>query len=327
MTAFDHRVGFDSGPSPHEPLRFAFRGHGGEFFGEWLRNILLCVLTLGLYYPWARASILGYLIGNLEADGDRLSYHGSGSELFLGMMKILGIVVVAYVGLILLAPILPSPLFAALIVALYLGTFLLSGFAVLGAFRYRASRTSWRGVRFAVRRETKDFLREFALYALLVFVTLGFALPFFLNWRRGALTRRASFGTGSFGFDGDARSLIGPFLLTVLLSLPTLGLAWVWYDLVQKRHMWNHTTFESARFRLNIETSQWLQFAILNSLLVVLTLGLGWPLAATRYLAFLTDHLTLEGPLDLSAIRAAASDASATGESLADVFDVDVELG
>ncbi len=327
MTASEHHVGIASGPVAHGPLRFAFRGHGGEFFADWIRNMLLCVLTLGLYYPWARARILGYLIGNLEADGDRLSYHGSGSELFVGLLKIIAVMVVSYVVLIFLAPVLPVALFLILVVAIYVGTFLLSGLALLGAFRYRLTRTSWRGVRFAVRRETGAFLREFMLYGTLVVVTLGLALPFFLNWRRRALTHRAGLGTGRFGFDGDARSLIGPYLLAMFLTLPTLGLAWVWYDLVQKRHMWNHTTFERARFRLSIETSAWFSFAVLNSLLVVLTLGLGWPLAATRYLSFLTDHLTLEGPLDLAAIRSAPADASATGESLADVFDIDVELG
>ena len=40
-----------------------FNGHGAELFGILLKNFLLSVLTLGIYYPWAKARQLRYYYG------------------------------------------------------------------------------------------------------------------------------------------------------------------------------------------------------------------------------------------------------------------------
>ena len=36
-----------------------FEGTGFEYFRIWIVNVLLVIITLGIYYPWAR-------VGNLE---------------------------------------------------------------------------------------------------------------------------------------------------------------------------------------------------------------------------------------------------------------------
>ena len=38
-----------------------FHGKGFDFFKIQLVNLILCVITLGLYYPWAKARTLSYL--------------------------------------------------------------------------------------------------------------------------------------------------------------------------------------------------------------------------------------------------------------------------
>ena len=55
--------------------------------------------------------------------------------------------------------------------------------------------------------------------------------------------------------------------------------------------------------------------------------GMAWPWAAVQRTSFLLERLTLEGPLDLDAIRAAAASAPATGEGLAEMLDADFDLG
>jgi len=38
---------------PSRPLGFEFRGDGMEYFKIWIVNILLTILTLGIYSAWA----------------------------------------------------------------------------------------------------------------------------------------------------------------------------------------------------------------------------------------------------------------------------------
>ena len=49
------------GPSPAPTRRtgieahpIEFTGSGGEYFRVWIVNVLLSIVTLGLYTPWAR---------------------------------------------------------------------------------------------------------------------------------------------------------------------------------------------------------------------------------------------------------------------------------
>ena len=38
----------------------SFEGNGAELFGILMKNLLLNLLTLGIYYPWAKAKQLRY---------------------------------------------------------------------------------------------------------------------------------------------------------------------------------------------------------------------------------------------------------------------------
>jgi uncharacterized membrane protein YjgN (DUF898 family) len=63
-----------------------------------------------------------------------------------------------------------------------------------------------------------------------------------------------------------------------------------------------------------------------NLVLLILTLGLGWAWVAVRTARFEFDNLTRQGPLDLAAIHQDARDASATGEGLDLLLDMDTGL-
>lgn len=48
---------------------FIFHGNGKEYFGIWIVNILLTIVTLGIYSAWAKVRNLQYFYGNTELDG------------------------------------------------------------------------------------------------------------------------------------------------------------------------------------------------------------------------------------------------------------------
>ena len=75
-------------PAPLETRRFAFHGEGGSLFGIHIVNVLLTLLTLGIYYFWGKVKVRRYLYSQAEFDGDRFAFHGTGKELFFGWLKI-----------------------------------------------------------------------------------------------------------------------------------------------------------------------------------------------------------------------------------------------
>src|SRR5712691_10481567 len=64
-----------------------FHGVGGTLFGIHIVNVLLTLVTLGVYYFWAKTRVRQYLFGQTEIAGDRFAYHGNGKELLLGTLK------------------------------------------------------------------------------------------------------------------------------------------------------------------------------------------------------------------------------------------------
>ncbi len=76
--------------------RFEFRGKGSAYFEIQLANWVLTFISLGFYYPWAKANSLRYLYGKTEFAGSRFTFHGTGKEMFLGFIKAIGIFILLY---------------------------------------------------------------------------------------------------------------------------------------------------------------------------------------------------------------------------------------
>jgi uncharacterized membrane protein YjgN (DUF898 family) len=219
--------------TPGVPASMAgvFHGRGGTLFGIHIVNVLFMILTLGVYYFWAKVRVRGYLWSQTEFLDDRFAFHGTGRELLLGWLRAALVFGVPAVGLSLLQEwptVDPLVQGAAGLLLLVLGAVFLP-IATVGARRYRLSRTSWRGIRFSFRGRALAFVRLFLLGTLLSLLTLGLYAPFFEAQRQGFLVGHSRFGTWSFGFDGRGGELFWLYLqglvaLTVI-ALLTFGLA------------------------------------------------------------------------------------------------------
>ena len=69
---------------PNERYGFRFNGQGWDFFTLMLKHILLNIVTLGIFLPWAKSEKRAYVWQNIEIFGQPLRYHGTGKELFFG---------------------------------------------------------------------------------------------------------------------------------------------------------------------------------------------------------------------------------------------------
>ena len=56
-------------PPPHAPQPLRFNGNGAEYFGIWIVNLLLSIVTLGIYSAWAKVRRLQYFYRHTELAG------------------------------------------------------------------------------------------------------------------------------------------------------------------------------------------------------------------------------------------------------------------
>lgn len=354
---------------PMTPRRATFHGRGGTLFGIYLRNILLTILTLGVYYFWGRNRTRTYVVGQCAFEGDRFAWHGSGRELFIGALKLL-LFVVPIVALAVAAQLYWKNELAESVVGLvfYVASFLLVPAAVVGSRRYRMSRLSWRGIRFSFRGRIRDCFKLFLRGSFLMGLTFGLHYPFFQTNIRRFVTGHSYFGNTRFGYDGRGGDIFGRFLVVIAVSGAAFGSAafllfrafmrrpsvfflqpevtdvipvllqgmvpllvaaavvmvvWFWFAAYRHRYNWAHTSFGTARFRSTMTTGRLIAQTLTNLLLLVVTLGLAWSWVTVRNLNFHLANIILDGPLNLAGIVQEAQAAGATGESLADVLDID----
>ena len=300
-----------------------FHGSGGSLFGIQIVNILLTLITGGIYHFWGKVRVRSYLFSESEFDGDRFAYHGTGKELLIGSLKA-GLVLGALSALMNASPYLPggAPARIAAFATAYGLLLLFIPVAIVGARRYRLSRISWRNIRFSFRGRVADFLKIFAGGGLLTLVTLGLYYPVYATKQHAFLVAHSYFGDRPFTFDGRGRDLFGGYLLGLVLLLPTLGLSWLWFLARKQRYLWDHTSFESARFRCTVTGGRLARLYTGNLLLLVPTLGLALAWVRIRNVRFAFAYLALTGPLDPAAIRQDAQPAAATGDGLESLMDL-----
>jgi uncharacterized membrane protein YjgN (DUF898 family) len=311
-----------------------FHGKGAALLVTYVVNIALIIVTLGVYYFWARTRVRLFLYGNTSLDGERFSYHGTGKELLMGFLKLIGLFLVALIAVagvaffsqhvLGLAERIAGLLAAAVMFCLYAS---LPALAIFGGTRYRLSRTSYRGVRFALRGRFLEFLPVFARGALFTALSLGFYFPFFWTDVRGFLINHAHYGSVRASFDGRGADLFPRFVRAFFLSILTLGIYSFWYLAEQDRYYWQHTSFGAMRFRSTVTGGGILLLRLTNWLLVMLTLGIAYPWTVIRTLRYRYDNLVLDGSPDYAAIQQQMQDATAEGDALAGFLDIDVGLG
>ena len=309
--------------APRQRRRLFFHGTGGTLFGIHIVNVLLTIVTLGVYYFWAKTRVRVYMLSQSEFEGDRFAWHGTGKELLIGFLKamIIFFIPLSVLGVIKDVPEVSAPLqFLAAILGYALVVIVLP-LAMVGSRRYRLSRISWRGIRFSFRGPAWDFVKIFIVGSILTSLTLGLYYPFFDTRRYAFMTAHAWFGNRRFRFDGEGRELFRPFLLTILLVPFTLGLALFWYWARRRRFFWDHTSVDEARFRCTVTGGRLALLTLGNVVLLVCTVGLAWPWVKVRNARFTCANLTIDGPLDLDQIQQDAQAASTTGEGLAGLLD------
>lgn len=137
-------------PAIERTLALRFTASGSEYFRIWIVNLLLIVVTLGFYLPFAKARRLRYFYANTLVDGQPLAFHGDAWKMFRGYLMMLII-------------------FGAYAVSSYVSNWVsLGAFIVLAvlwpalwrsSLMFRLGNTSWRGLRMSFEGTVGDAYR------------------------------------------------------------------------------------------------------------------------------------------------------------------------
>jgi uncharacterized membrane protein YjgN (DUF898 family) len=311
----------------HETRQVTFHGEGAKLFGIYIVNILLTFVTLGLYYPWARAALLKYMYEESEFEGSRFTFHGTGKEMFIGFIKAIGIFLGLYCILFAAAATRNMAITLIGVAVFYIGFLLLIPIAIHGALRYRASRSSWRGIHFGYRGDRKEFLNMFVVGGLITICTFGIYGAWLAIEIRKYIFKHLRFGSISFSYEGEGGAFFWLNVKGYFLSILTLGIYSFWWvkDLfayyVNNIRMYQDET--RLTFRSTATAGGYFKLIVVNMLIIILSLGLATPWAIVRAMQFVFSNIHIDGPLDVNAIVQTEVDyTDATGEDLADMIDI-----
>lgn len=160
-TPFDTSPTLPSTP-PDEPYQydFYFYGTGSEYFRIWIVNLLLTIITLGIYSPWAKVRRLRYFYGNTELNDESFDFTANPKRILIGRLIAIGVyLIISVLGEF-------SPVIAAVGGLLIMALF---PWLVRSTLRFRARNSQYKNVRFAF---VGSLLAAYVLFGLVIFANL-----------------------------------------------------------------------------------------------------------------------------------------------------------
>ena len=346
------------------PERFTFSGEWTEYFKIWIVNVLLTIVTLGIYAAWAKVRKQKYYYANTRLFGHAFEYLADPVRILIGNLIVGGgFLVFTLLGAV--SPLVQFPFMLVLLVAL--------PWFIVRTYMFNARNTAWRGLRFQFRGTYGEAVKVFILWPMLVPFSLGTLMPFVLRKQKEFVISRHAYGTTPFAFGGALRDLFLLYVKSVLFFLPVvaaycgligsaiyaaahhqagvrpglppvfagifgllmlvglpLAIAGSYYFRSRLfNYLWNSTALSHHRFRAAMRARDLFLLQFVNSLVTFATAGLLHPWAALRLVKFQLESLQVVpgGPMDEFVAASQPPPVSAVGEAATGFFDIDLGFG
>lgn len=335
---------------------FSFSGSAGEYFKIWIVNLLLRIVTLGLYSAWAKVRKRRYFYGNTWLDDAPFDYTGDPLAIFKGWCIGAGLFVVYSVG----AQI--NPLLSALFGLLI---FLAVPWMVVRSRMFNHYNSVLHNVRFRFQPNYREAYLVYAGLPLLIPFTLGMIVPYMIYRQKRFQVENSGYGALPFAFTatagefyrfflkvglvllllvagmlgtavvladplavggdrGAAWALLAPFGVLALFGLYFFVVVYVQTGLANLT--WNATLLGEGRFVSALRTRDMAWLYLSSAVGIALSLGLLVPWAAVRLARYRCEKLMLEAPDGLVVEAGAGREVGASGEEIGDMFGVEVGL-
>ena len=189
---------------------FTFTGTAGEYFGIWIVNILLTILTLGIYSAWAKVRRNRYFYGNTRLAGGSFEYHARPVQILIGRLVVLALLVAYNLVLAFVPPL------AGVLGVIFL--FAIPWFVMRG-LRFSARVTSYRNVRFDFTGGYGGAFLAYVLGGLLTWGSLGILAPIASQWMWRYILDNLRYGDRPIDCDPRLEKLYGQFVMPLVVFL------------------------------------------------------------------------------------------------------------
>lgn len=292
------------------PVQFRFTGSGREYFRVWFVNVVLSLLSLGVYSPWAKVRRMRYLYRHTELAGSAFDYHGAALPILKGRAILVSLLLVfnlayfyldqrwAWVGLAILVLALP--------------------WLIWKSAQFRLAATSYRGVHLGFSSSLGDSYYVFLLLPILLVITGLLGGPFFYHRMKSFFIENVRFGRSSFDFQASLSDFYKVGLVALGLSLvPWLVVGGVWIaDFIDGKTalgcavvvayfvqpyvsaritslVWSTTTLGAHEFKCDIKPGKLFWIRLSNSMAILLTAGFFTPFAQMRQTKYVVEQFYL----------------------------------
>ncbi|SMX47051.1 YjgN family protein [Actibacterium lipolyticum] len=338
---------------------FEFTGSAREYFGIWIVNLALSIVTFGIYSAWAKVRTKKYFYQNTKVAGRGFDYHATGKQILIGRL-------IVAAGLVVFSILSAIPLVGILILLVLL--FLLP-VLIVRSLRFNAQMSSWSNVRFRFHGKAGRAFLSYMLYPFLTVFTLYLAWPFASRSVKNYVVNNHSLGDTAFSFESGigafykaflaavgwvvlvtlvssvifgppivmiaqgfdnpesgafALAIAGIYVFSFVTILPAISI----YQAMIRNTTYNNTVLGGQhRFQSTVKPLKLLLIILTNTLATILSLGLLLPWAKVRYAKYMAANTTLipGGSLD-DFVGTIEKNAGAVGDAYSDIEGFDLGL-
>ncbi|WP_322741686.1 YjgN family protein [Glaciimonas soli] len=337
--------------------RFTFTGRGSEYFRIWIVNLLLSIVTLGIYSAWAKVRRTRYFYDNTHVAGASFEYHGNPKAILKGrVIALVGII--AYKVAFRVSPTVGFITFAVL-AALF-------PWLIWKSYQFKLYNSSYRGIRFGFRGNLGQVYKTYLLWPVLCLFTFYTLVPFAYQRIKKFLHSESRYGTTHFSFDATVgayyRTYLIGFVVTAIVYvvmfklfggpffasmkhaktaaprfadiLPFILILYVGIFLVAPLFLtmlqnleWNGTRLGEHEFQSELKLPNMYFILITNLLGIIVTCGLFIPFAQIRLMKYRIEAMALNTYSSMDEFCADNEPTgSAVGEGVSDLLDFDLSL-
>lgn len=343
-------------------LGFSFHGSARDYFGIWIVNTLLKIVTIGIYSAWAKVRKRRFFFGSTTLNGQPFEYLADPMALFRGWLVAAGAFILYSIGTR-VSPVL------SMVIGLII--FIAFPWLVVRSRIFNSYNSSHRNIRFGFRPDYRQAYVVFAGLPILTILSLGLLAPYMLYRQKKFMVENSSYGSVPFFFSATAKDFyiltakivlgfIAVFGLTGLLIglsglnlataspaggnlkalrglalIPAISFPLVYFLMVvyaqtaMANLCWNATSIGSNSFRSTLRTWDMALLFVSNALVILFSLGLMVPWAVVRLTRYRFEKLELdavEGLDEVVAMAGSGPGVSATGEEIGDLFDMPIDI-
>ncbi len=195
-----------------------FTGTGREYFGIWIVNLLLSLLTLGIYSAWAKIRRKKYFYNNMLINQAGFDYHANPISILKGRAIAFAFFLVYAMG---------DRLHMAVPAVMLIIFTLALPWLIVRASIFNARNSSHRGLRFDFDGKVGDAVNVFLGLPVLTVLSLGIAAPYVSYRQRQFIVDHYKYGTTRFNLQATAGEFYSIYLkfLGVMLLIGAISAA------------------------------------------------------------------------------------------------------